>query len=137
MASSADAVRYAASQGVLGSTKTGTTNQSLEAIYLDREKRPTGMLLRLTNGESREGGGKSGLARAAVNAGAAHIILVTVRDGDDPMPHAADLDDTRDLSRTLGTLDIGLTDHIIITGGRFYSFADERVTPLADVLPSN
>jgi hypothetical protein len=137
LASSADAVRYAASQGVLKGMEPGTASRSLEAIYLDRERRPTGMLLRITNGGRREGDGKPGLARAAANAGAAHVIIVTIRDGDDPTPHAADLDGTRDLSRTLGALDIGLTDHIIIAGGRFYSFADEKVTSLAEALPGN
>ena len=132
--SSADAVRFAASQGILDDTDPKEAAASPEAILLDGERRPSGLLLRNAGGNPPGKDGNMEFMRAVICSGAAQIILLTRRGGTDPMPEAGDLDRTRDLGRVLGALGIGITDYIVMADGRYYSFADEVVTPLGKVL---
>ena len=43
------------------------------------------------------------------------------------MPSAEDINQTRELGRALSSCGLQLLDHVIVAGGKYYSFSDEQV----------
>ena len=63
----------------------------------------------------------------AIRCGAAHIILVHNHPSGDPAPSAEDHRLTRILKEAGALLGIPVTDHVILGGAEFFSFAEEGV----------
>ena len=63
----------------------------------------------------------------AIRCGAAHIILAHNHPSGDPMPSAEDHRLTRVLKEAGNLLGIPVTDHVILGGNEFFSFAEEGV----------
>lgn len=49
--------------------------------------------------------------------------------GSQPRPGTADIQMTERLHNALNMCELDLVDHVVISAGSFYSFADEQVTP--------
>lgn len=49
--------------------------------------------------------------------------------GSQPRPGTADIQMTERLINALNMCELDLVDHVVISAGSFYSFADEQVTP--------
>ena len=72
-------------------------------------------------------GARDILSRAlSVNATA--VIVAHNHPSGDPNPSQCDIRQTDRLKSACDTLDVALLDHIIISRGKYYSFADEAVT---------
>ncbi len=67
------------------------------------------------------------IVRHALDKHAAAVILIHNHPSGNPRPGPADMVLTGTLRNALSTFSISLTDHVIITDSRFYSFADETV----------
>ncbi|GBQ13666.1 RadC family protein [Swaminathania salitolerans] len=64
------------------------------------------------------------VARRAMELGAHRIILVHNHPSGDPTPSREDIAMTRDVSRALALIEVGIADHIIIGNGAHMSFRD-------------
>lgn len=67
------------------------------------------------------------ITRKALEKKARGLILVHNHPSGNPFPGEADLRETRALRQALNTFRIDLRDHVILSDGAFYSFADERL----------
>ena len=67
------------------------------------------------------------IIRKAIERKATGIILVHNHPSGNALPSTADLSQTRALHKALKTCDISLLDHVIISHGNYYSFADEQL----------
>lgn len=68
------------------------------------------------------------IIRAAVDIAASGIVLVHNHPSGNPHPGTADIQMTERLHNALNMCELDLVDHIVISDGCFYSFADEQVT---------
>ena len=65
------------------------------------------------------------IVRDALAFDAVALVLAHGHPGEDPSPSASDLAFTRQLARTLRTIDMVLVDHLIFAGDRMVSLRDE------------
>lgn len=69
--------------------------------------------------------------KAILSAGLAHnasfLLLAHNHPGGNPLPSSEDLTFTHDLARRLGGFDLRLLDHLIVAGGSYYSFKENRL----------
>lgn len=70
---------------------------------------------------------KKSIIRRALEKKSAAVIMVHNHPSGSALPSTEDIRQTRDLQRALCTCDIRLIDHVIISGGSYYSFSDESV----------
>lgn len=66
------------------------------------------------------------ILRRAIEKQSASVILVHNHPSGDPSPSPADIRQTEQVKKALATVEITLLDHVIVSGDRFYSFAEER-----------
>ena len=62
----------------------------------------------------------------ALSKGAANIIVFHNHPSGCPTPSVSDIEQTRMLSKSCKMMDMQMLDHIIVSPGCYYSFADER-----------
>ena len=67
------------------------------------------------------------ILKFAIEALASSIILCHNHPSGNLQPSEADIQITRKLKEASAIMDIGLIDHVIIAGKRYYSFADENL----------
>jgi DNA repair protein RadC len=67
------------------------------------------------------------ILKFAIEALASSIILCHNHPSGNLQPSEADIQITRKLKEASSIMDIGLLDHVIIAGKRYYSFADENL----------
>jgi len=67
------------------------------------------------------------ILKFAIEALASSIILCHNHPSGNLQPSEADIQITRKLKEASSLMDIGLLDHVIIAGKRYYSFADENL----------
>ena len=65
--------------------------------------------------------------RRALELKASSLILVHNHPSGNPMPSVEDINQTKDLHRALSSCGLQLLDHVVVAGGSYYSFSDERV----------
>lgn len=65
------------------------------------------------------------ILRRAIEKQSRHLILVHNHPGNSPQPSEADIRQTDILRRALNAIEITLTDHVIISEGQYFSFAEE------------
>lgn len=71
------------------------------------------------------------ILRRALEKKACGIILVHNHPSGNALPSIADIGQTQDIKRALGSCDISLLDHVVIGGDGYYSFADEELVNVA------
>ena len=67
------------------------------------------------------------VVKLALDRNAPAVILVHNHPGSSPHPSHADIRRTQDLSKALKAFDIDLLDHVIVSDGSFFSFADDKL----------
>ncbi len=65
--------------------------------------------------------------RRALERKASSVILVHNHPSGNPMPSIEDINQTKELHRAVSSCGLQLLDHLIVAGGSYYSFSDERV----------
>ena len=70
------------------------------------------------------------IARQALMDVACGVILVHNHPSGNVRPSSADIKETERLKKALDVLDISLMDHVIVSDGKYYSFADEKVSEI-------
>ena len=68
------------------------------------------------------------IIRKAIDRKATGLILVHNHPSGSALPSTADISQTQALNRALKTCDLALVDHVVISKGEYYSFADEIAT---------
>lgn len=68
--------------------------------------------------------------RQALLCNAKSIILLHNHLSGNPLPSASDINFTEKLRRACQIMDVELIDHIILAGGSFFSFSEERTITL-------
>ena len=68
------------------------------------------------------------IVRAAIEKKACGVILVHNHPSGNALPSVQDIKQTQALKRALDTCDLSLVDHVIVSAGSYYSFADEELT---------
>lgn len=64
----------------------------------------------------------------ALSVNATAVIVAHNHPSGNPMPSECDIRQTKKLKKACDALEVSLLDHIIISKGRYYSFADEAVS---------
>ena len=67
------------------------------------------------------------IIRRAIERKATSLILVHNHPSGNAMPSAEDINQTKELGRALSSCGLQLLDHVIVAGGKYYSFSDEQV----------
>jgi DNA repair protein RadC len=67
------------------------------------------------------------LLRKALETGAVGLILAHNHPSGNLSPSRADVEITKKVKKASETMDIRVLDHIILSGGEYYSFADEQL----------
>lgn len=62
----------------------------------------------------------------ALSKQATNIIVFHNHPSGSPLPSVSDIEHTRKLTKACKLMEISLLDHIIVSSGSFYSFADEQ-----------
>lgn len=100
------------------------------ALLLNRANRPLGFIKVSEGGISECVIDNKLILKAALDLGASGVILCHNHPSGSPYPGTLDLKHTDSLRKALNALDILLLDHIILTEGQFYSFADSCAAQL-------
>lgn len=96
------------------------------ALLLNRKNIPLGFVKLSEGGISQCVLDNKLVAKAALDLGAAGVILCHNHPSGDTTPGRSDLTHTDSLRKALNLMDIILLDHIILTEDRFFSFTDGR-----------
>ena len=67
------------------------------------------------------------IIRRALERKSSALILVHNHPSGNPFPSVEDINQTKDLHHALSSCGLQLLDHVVVAGGSYYSFADERV----------
>lgn len=70
------------------------------------------------------------VVKIALEQNAKGVILFHNHPSGNPTPSNADIKETERLRKALEVFDMKLTDHIVISDSRYYSFAEETVHPI-------
>ena len=105
----------------------GLVHEECWVIYLNRANYIIGRERLSTGGVSATVIDIKIIIKNALERLASGIILVHNHPSGNPQPGSSDIRQTGALKKAAETFDISLVDHIIISDGCFYSFADERV----------
>lgn len=66
------------------------------------------------------------ILRRALDRKATGVILVHNHPSGNPLPSIEDINQTKDLGKALSSCGLHLVDHVIVSGGSYYSFSDEN-----------
>ena len=99
--------------------------EQFKVILMNRANRVLGIFLISQGGIAGTVADPKVIFAAALKASASSIILAHNHPSGNLNPSQADIDLTRKIKTGGQILDIGVYDHIILTGEGFYSFADE------------
>lgn len=110
----------------------GLDHEECWIVYLNRSNYIIGKERQTSGGLSATVIDIGTIIRKALEKKSAGIILVHNHPSGNPYPGASDIKETGKLKKAADTCGISLLDHIIISDGRFYSFADEQIS-VADV----
>ena len=111
--------------GELSSVLRGLQHEECWILYLSRNNRVISREQLSVGGQSETIVEVKSVVRRALDLRASSLILVHNHPSGDPHPGNADIKLTLNLRKALDTFDISLLDHVIVSDGRYYSFADE------------
>ena len=109
----------------LSSVLRGLQHEECWILYLSRNNRVISREQLSVGGQSETIVEVKSVVRRALDLRASYLILVHNHPSGDPHPGNADIKLTLNLRKALDTFDISLLDHVIVSDGRYYSFADE------------
>lgn len=109
----------------LSSAMRGLQHEECWILYLSRNNRVISREQLSVGGQSETIVEVKSVVRRALDLRASSLILVHNHPSGDPHPGNADIKLTLNLRKALDTFDISLLDHVIVSDGRYYSFADE------------
>lgn len=109
----------------LSSVMRGLQHEECWILYLSRNNRVISREQLSVGGQSETIVEIKSVVRRALDLRASSLILVHNHPSGDPHPGNADIKLTLNLRKALDTFDISLLDHVIVSDGRYYSFADE------------
>lgn len=109
----------------LSSVLRGLQHEECWILYLSRNNRVISREQLSVGGQSETIVEVKSVVRRALDLRASSLILVHNHPSGDPHPGNADIKLTLNLRKALDTFDISLLDHVIVSDGRYYSFADE------------
>ena len=72
------------------------------------------------------------IVRTALDENASFVILFHNHPSGDPSPSKADIAETHKLQKALQVFDLKLTDHIIVSDAKFFSFSEEKICSFSD-----
>ena len=72
------------------------------------------------------------IVRTALDENASFVILFHNHPSGDPSPSKADIAETHKLQKALQVFDLTLTDHIIVSDSKFFSFSEEKICSFSD-----
>ena len=78
--------------------------------------------------------GSRDILSRALSVNATAVIVAHNHPSGDPSPSRCDISQTDKLKSACDALDVALLDHIIISKGKYYSFADEAVSAISKTL---
>jgi DNA repair protein RadC len=99
--------------------------EEVYAIYLDSGNNVIGHALLAIGGYDSARPDIRLLAKAALDSGAAGVILAHNHPSGDPRPGQSDIKVTCELRKGLNTLGVTLIDHVVIGDRRYFSFSEE------------
>jgi len=67
------------------------------------------------------------ILEAALKYRAACVVITHNHPGGSLLPSKSDMEVTRKLKAALGSIDVGLVDHIIVADGNYYSFIEKKI----------
>jgi DNA repair protein RadC len=108
---------------LLGPLLADSVGETLAVLYLDADGRPIAVDETSVSADAIELPMRE-IFRAALNRGAAGLVIAHNHPSGDPQPSRADIEATRRLAETAATLDIVLHDHLIFAGGECRSFRE-------------
>lgn len=109
----------------LSSVLRGLQHEECWILYLSRNNKVISREQLSVGGQSETIVEVKSVVRRALDLRASSLILVHNHPSGDPHPGNADIKLTLNLRKALDTFDISLLDHVIVSDGRYYSFADE------------
>lgn len=109
----------------LSSVLRGLQHEECWILYLSRNNRVISREQLSVGGQSETIVEVKSVVRRALDLRASSLILVHNHPSGNPHPGNADIKLTLNLRKALDTFDISLLDHVIVSDGRYYSFADE------------
>lgn len=109
----------------LSSVLRGLQHEECWILYLSRNNRVISREQLSVGGQSETIVEVKSVVRRALDLRASSLILVHNHPSGDPHPGNADIKLTLNLRKALDTFDISLLDHVIVSDGRYYSFANE------------
>ena len=109
----------------LSSVLRGLQHEECWILYLSRNNRVISREQLSVGGQSETIVEVKSVVRRALDLRASSLILVHNHPSGDPHPGNADIKLRLNLRKALDTFDISLLDHVIVSDGRYYSFADE------------
>jgi DNA repair protein RadC len=107
---------------LLGPLFVDRPGETLAVLYLDADQRLIALDTPPGVGADAVELPIKAIFQAALNHGAAGIVLAHNHPSGDPRPSRADIETTRRLAETAAALDIILHDHLIFAGGECRSF---------------
>lgn len=109
---------------------TGLPKEETWALFVDRANRVKS-LRKFTQGTStRTMMDTKGILRQAIMDDASGVILVHNHPSGSAKPSKADITETEGMKKACEVFQIRLLDHIIIGDGVYYSFSDEKASPI-------
>ncbi len=112
----------------------GLDHEECWTLFLNRAKNIISIDKITTGSLTNTSMDTQGILRKALEKKADGIILVHNHPSGNPKPSKGDIIMTESLRRGANMLDISLVDHVIISDGRYYSFADEEIVDFQQVL---
>lgn len=110
----------------------GLTHEEFWVVFLNRSNYVLAKRRMTTGGLSSTIIDSKAVVLDALDLKASSVILVHNHPSGNPRPGVEDIKQTTALKRAVGSVDIGLVDHIIVCDDCYYSFADESTVPCGD-----
>lgn len=105
----------------------GLDHEQCWVLYLNRSNFVVGREKLFNGGLSETVLDAQVIVRRALEQRASAVILVHNHPSGNPRPGASDIQGTQGLRRALAALELSLLDHIIVSDGYYFSFAEDRV----------
>lgn len=106
----------------------GLDHEECWAVLLNDHNYETGKLKVTSGGGSSTVLDVRQISRMVLERGASGIFLVHNHPTGNPTPSKADIMQTDALHKALSSVGISLVDHVVVSDGSFFSFAEDRMT---------
>lgn len=112
---------------VMYSSMKDLQHEQVWAVFLNNAMCPVGKCMMTKGGLDYTPFDVRMIISKALGYNASGLIIYHNHPSGDPMPSKADINETQKLKKACEVFEIVLSDHIIISRGKYYSFLDENV----------